>query len=392
VTPGIRGGVASPALVVLLGSDLAIWAAFYALMPYLPERIMSLGYSGTLAGVILAVRLLSQQGTMPVSGAVADRWGYRRALLTGLLLRTAGFALMATVTSASLLVLTAVLSGAGGSLIGAAFKATYTEAPGGADLPTRFLWLTIADRLGQVAGPLLGEAAGAFPAKACLAAGLFLAVAAAVRLWLPEQQPTGAGPVWESVLAQVRDRRLAWLVVLLCGYWAIQQQMSVLIPLAAALLGAHPGVGMLFSLSALTGLALLLFLPRLHTERLWQRLLLAHGLTAGAMAIPAALPHYGGVVMATVVLAMAAVLGQPAIDALVSTLAPASGRGSTFGFAALSFGVGGALGQVAGGWAWTRWGEPAPWLPWLLFTALGLLTLAGLQLLRKGVAADERDS
>jgi DHA1 family multidrug resistance protein-like MFS transporter len=295
---------------------------------------------------------------------------------------------MALATSAPMLAFTAILSGTGGSLIGAAFKATYTEAPGSLDLPSRFLWLAMADRLGQVIGPLLGAAAATFAAKAFLAAGLFVAVAAAVWLWLPEQQSAPhSGPVWGAMLAQLRNRRLAWLVAILCGYWALQQQMSVLIPLAAARLGARQSVGLLFSLSAVAGLALLLVLPRLRMEQLWQRLLAAQALTAAAMAVPAALPGYSGIVLSTVLLAVAAVLGQPAMDALVGTLAPASARGSAFGFAALSFGVGGALGQVAGGWAWSRWGGAAPWF---LFTALGLLTLAGLQLLRKGVAGHDR--
>lgn len=371
-------------MVVLLCSDLAMWSGFFVLVPFLPERMTSLGHSGTVVGLVLAIRLLCQQGTMPVSGALADRWGHRRSLLSGLVLRACGFALMALATSASMLAFTAVLSGLGGSLMGAAFKGSYASAPGSADLGARFLWLAVADRLGQVVGPLLGTAIGSFAIQAYLAVALFLAVAVAVWAWIPEHEPSASGPFVENLLVQLRNRRLVWLVAALCGYWAIQQQMSVLIPLAATRLGVGHGVGPLFSMSAMTGLALILLLPRIRVDRLWHQLLLAQALTAGSMAIPVFLPDYAGIVTATVGLAIAAVLGQPAMDALVGSLSPSAAKASAYGFAALSFGIGGAVGQVLGGWTWSLWGESAGWLPWSLFTALGFLTLAGLQVLKKG--------
>jgi DHA1 family multidrug resistance protein-like MFS transporter len=380
----IRGSF-SRTLVVLLCSDLAIWAGFYMLMPFLPARMTALGHSGTVVGVVLAIRLLCQQGTMPISGALADRWGYRRALLSGLALRACGFTLMAVATSVPMLAMTAILSGIGGSLIGGAFKASYTAAPGGADLAVRFLWLAMADRLGQAIGPLLGTAASTFALQAYLAVTLFVAVAIAIRLWLPEDEPATAPPIWHSIVVQLRNRRLVGLVAVFCGYWAIQQQLSVLIPLAAARLGAPQTVGTLVSLSAVAGLMLILCMPRLRMERLWHQLLLAQGVTAGSMALPLWVPGYPGIAFTTVGLAIAAVLAQPALDALVGALSSPETRASAYGFSALSFGIGGAIGQVLGGWSWSMWAVSAPWLPWSLFTGLGILTLAGLHLLKNGV-------
>lgn len=384
------GGFLSRELAVLLGADLVIWTGFFTLMPYLPEHMTSLGHSGTVVGLILALRLLSQQGTMPLCGAAADRWGYRRALLGGLAVRAGGFGLLAMTSSAPTMALAAVLSGLGGSLIGAAFKATYTEAPGGADLATRFLWLAVADRLGQLFGPMLGASVQPFGNRAYLAGGLFLAVALVAMLWLPEHRSPSPRPIWENVLTQVRNRRLMGLVAVLCGYWAIQNQMSVLIPLAAAGLGVKNGVGTLFSLAALAGLVLILLLPRQSMNRLWDRLLLAQALTTVSMAFPVLAPGYAGIVLTTLGLAVAAVIGQPAMDALVGSISSAADRAAAYGFAALSFGLGGAFGQVLGGWIWSVRGDSAPWLPWSLFTALGVLTLIGLYLLRKGVAFHDR--
>lgn len=375
-------GMVSRAMLVLLASDLLLWTGFFLLVPFLPEHMTRLGHSGTMVGAVLAIRLLCQQGTMPLSGAVADRWGHRRALLTGLGVRVCGFALMAVATSAAALAATAVLSGLGGSLIGAAFKASYTSAPGQADLTARFLWLGVADRLGQVLGPQIGTALGTFAAQAWVAVALFLAVALATWLWLPDHPGRADRPLLHNMLAQFRNRPLVGLVAALCGYWALQQQMSVLIPLAASRLGVAGGVGSLFSLSALAGLALVLLLPRVRQDRLWRQIILAQAVTAASMAMPMLMPGYTGIILTTLGLAVAAAVGQPAMDALVGVISPAGARASAYGFAALSFGVGGAAGQVLGGWAWSHLG---PQLPWLLFAALGTLTLLVLQLLRKGV-------
>ncbi|MDF2630248.1 MAG: arabinose efflux permease family protein [Symbiobacteriaceae bacterium] len=371
-------------MLLLLGSDLLLWTGFFLLVPFLPEEMTRLGHSGTVVGAVLAIRLLCQQGTMPLSGAIADRWGYRRALLTGLGIRVCGFALMAVVTSAAGLAAAAVLSGLGGSLIGGAFKASYTAAPGQADLAARFLWLAVADRLGQILGPQIGTVLGSFAARAWVAVALFLAVAVATWLWLPDERRRSRRPLLDNLLTQFRNRPLVGLVAALCGYWALQQQMSVLIPLAAARLGAAGGVGTLFSLSALAGLVLVLLLPRIRVDRLWRPIILAQAVTAAAMAMPVLVHGYAGIILATLGLAVAAAVGQPAMDALVGILSPAGARASAYGFAALSFGVGGAAGQLLGGWAWSHLGAR---LPWLLFALLGTLTLLVLQLLRKGVDA-----
>ncbi|HYF79265.1 MAG TPA: hypothetical protein VD973_19230, partial [Symbiobacteriaceae bacterium] len=227
-------------------------------------------------------------------------------------------------------------------------------------------------------------ALGTFAAQAWVASALFLAVAAATWLWLPDHPGRTDRPLLQNMLAQFRNRPLVGLVAALCGYWALQQQMSVLIPLAASRLGVAGGVGTLFSISALAGLTLVLLLPRVRQDRLWRQISLAQAITAASLALPMLVNGYPGIILATLGLAVAAAVGQPAMDALVGILSPAGARASAYGFAALSFGVGGAAGQVLGGWAWSHLG---PRLPWLLFAALGTLTLLVLLLLRKGVDA-----
>ena len=64
---------------------------------------------------------------MPWSGTLADRFGHRRAIGTGVLIRASGFALFAVAESIPALVVASVLAGLGGSLFHPASYAMYAR-------------------------------------------------------------------------------------------------------------------------------------------------------------------------------------------------------------------------------------------------------------------------
>nr|WP_251045808.1 MFS transporter [Arthrobacter sp. ISL-5] len=63
-----------------------------------------------------------------VGGLLADRWGARRAILLGCLVRIAGYAALAAASNFSLFLLGAVLTGAGGALFSPALEAQLSQA------------------------------------------------------------------------------------------------------------------------------------------------------------------------------------------------------------------------------------------------------------------------
>lgn len=86
-------------------NQLTINIGFYMLMPYLANYLAGdLGLAVWLVGLILGIRNFSQQGMFLLGGSLADRWGYKPMILTGLVLRTLGFALLGLVTSVPALV------------------------------------------------------------------------------------------------------------------------------------------------------------------------------------------------------------------------------------------------------------------------------------------------
>ena len=107
----------SPAARVLILNGLAFNFGFYMLMPYLAGHLSeNLGLAGWAVGLVLGIRVFSQQGLFLLGGLLGDRIGYRRAILIGCGVRCVGFAVFGFSESLTVLLLAACLSGFAGAL------------------------------------------------------------------------------------------------------------------------------------------------------------------------------------------------------------------------------------------------------------------------------------
>lgn len=80
---------------LLMINQFGINLGFYMLMPYLAGHLAGpLGLAAWAVGLVLGIRNLSQQGMFLLGGTLADRIGDKPLIVTGCLLRTAGFGLL----------------------------------------------------------------------------------------------------------------------------------------------------------------------------------------------------------------------------------------------------------------------------------------------------------
>jgi predicted MFS family arabinose efflux permease len=85
-----------PAPGLLLASQLIFNIGFYAVVPFLAlVMTQDFGMSATAVGVVLGARVFSQQGLFLVGGMITDRFGPRRAMLVGCLVRISGYLTLA---------------------------------------------------------------------------------------------------------------------------------------------------------------------------------------------------------------------------------------------------------------------------------------------------------
>ncbi|MEV5502592.1 MFS transporter [Nonomuraea fuscirosea] len=343
------------AVRLLLVNQFGVNTGFYLLVPYLAGHLtQDLGLSVAATGVVLGVRNLSQQGMFLVGGSAADRLGARRVIIAGCALRTVGFALFAFGVTVPLLLAAAVLSGLAGALFNPAVRAYIAaDAPGGAGT---FALFNVFAQAGALCGPLLGGVLLLvdFRAAALTAAAIFAVLTLAQTLVLPARDvpPSGASVLgdWRRCLA---DRRFLAFTLALSGMFALQNQLYLVLPLAAEqATGTPSSVALLFLVSTV---ATLLFQVRI-TKRLeaatspGRAMALGLAVMGAGFLAPALLPGLLPVLVAVLALAFGVMMAQPFVYERISRFGGESLTGTYFGMFYLVSGMVAAASTALIGW------------------------------------------
>src|SRR5688572_28572412 len=118
-----------PAPQLLLASQLIFNIGFYAVVPFLAVAMRNdFGMGAMAIGLVLGARTFAQQGMFLFGGALADRWGARQSMITGCLVRIAGFLLLAWAADFPLFLIGAIVTGIGGALFSPALQSLVGSA------------------------------------------------------------------------------------------------------------------------------------------------------------------------------------------------------------------------------------------------------------------------
>jgi MFS family permease len=409
-----------PEARTLLGAQLVFNLGFYAVVPFLAGAMVADYGLGTAAiGLVLGARTFSQQGMFLLGGMLADRWGARRAILTGCLVRIAGYTTLAAASDFTLFLLGAVLTGAGGALFSPALESrlSHADQPSGTEDPSRgrnrrsvFVWLAITGEVGAVLGPVLGSALLEWGFDAALTAGIGVFTVVTVLLWwllpaepahlsqdhggeVPITAPSVARPRW----ACLRDRRFVVFCVLAATNMLVYNQLYFAVPVELGRRGLDGAwLGALFLLASVLTLAL-----QLPASAVGQRLGPGRALTLGfvleacAFTIAALTSVHPGsatgsmvpLTAAVAVMIMGHMLLTPTILSLIPRFVPAPGaprgRGAYYGLAATCGGIAVLAGNaVLGGLLDLtdrhHWWPGTPWVPLIVLALLASAALPGV--------------
>ncbi|MFG1688780.1 MFS transporter [Nonomuraea sp. NPDC049269] len=344
------------AVRLLLVNQFGVNTGFYLLVPYLATHFTKdLGLSAAVTGVILGVRNLSQQGLFLVGGSAADRFGARWVIIAGCAVRVVGFALFAFGVTVPLLLAAAVLSGLAGALFNPAVRAYIAvDAP---DKAKAFALFNVFAQAGALCGPVLGGVLLLvdFQAAALAAAGIFAVLTAAQALVLPAREvpPSGSSVLgdWRRCLG---DRRFLAFILALSGMYALQNQLYLVLPLAAEQATGTPGsVALLFLVSTVATLLFQMRITKWLEAATSRARAMALGLAvmgAGFLA-PAVLPGLVPVLGAVLALAFGVMMAQPFVYERIGQFGGESLTGTYFGMFYLVSGVIAAASTALIGWA-----------------------------------------
>ncbi|GAA1725484.1 MFS transporter [Isoptericola hypogeus] len=368
------------AMPALYANTFVMATGFYVLVPLLAVHLADgLGFGLALVGLLAGIRAGAQQGLQLPAGILADRWGVRRTIVAGVLVRAGGFAALALATTPVAVGAAGLAVGLGGALFHPASYAAYARL-GGAR-PDVFARREALSNAGFVVGPLLGGllVATGFDVVCWVAAGLFLAAAPLTWWGLGRAAEPGAGstapaapvvdepgPAASGGMRREARRALVVLCLLNAGAWAIFTQLQLVVPLRLdAVLGSSVGVGAVYAAAAVLVLATTVPATRWLQARLRLPVVLALGVAAmgAGVAVLGGGPGVASLVAGMVVFTLGQMVFQPAMSAVVAAGAPAASVATRFGINGLALAVGGVVGSsvvgallagplAEGGWAW----------------------------------------
>ncbi|HFS0158085.1 TPA: multidrug efflux MFS transporter MdtH [Enterobacter hormaechei] len=370
----------------LLVDNMLVVLGFFVVFPLISIRFVDqMGWAALMVGIALGLRQFVQQGLGVFGGAIADRFGAKPMIVTGMLLRAAGFATMAIAHEPWLLWFSCFLSGIGGTLFDPPRTALVVKLIRPQHRGRFFSILMMQDSAGAVVGALLGSWLLQYDFRLVCATGavLFILCALFNGLFLPAWKlSTVKAPVREGLDRVLSDKRFVTYVLTLTGYYMLAVQVMLMLPIMVNdIAGTPAAVKWMYAIEACLSLTLLYPIAR-WTER---RFRLEHRLMAGLLLMTLSMMPIGLVsslqqlFMLICTFYIGSIIAEPARETLSASLADARARGSYMGFSRLGLALGGALGYTGGGWLFDA-GKALhqPELPWVMLGMVGFMTLIAL--------------
>ena len=301
---------------------------FFLIIPLLSVHFVDqLGWAAAFLGLVLAVRQFMQQGLTVFGGALADRFGAKVLILSGIFIRVISFALMGFAQTQAVLMIAGILAAIGGALFEAPLKAVVAALAPEAMLSDLYARIGILQNVARTVGPLIGALLIRFEfAIVGLAASGFFALAWFVGMvWLPGiDVSTDKQPVVQGLKLVVQDRTFVMYTALMMGFWFMWAQLSIALPLQAkSLTGQDSSVGYLFTVNAI--IAVLLQVPalRLAQRYLWPLPIMVLGTLSVAFGLGAVawVQSIGQLYMAVSFFALGTVLVMPTTQTVAATMA-----------------------------------------------------------------------
>lgn len=356
-------------------------------LPFLSVTLVeSFGASVVDAGYLLAAFGVATIPSRLVGGWLADRWGARTTIVTGLVATAAAQLALAAAPSLALAALAVVALGLAFELYEPASQAMVADATTDEQRPVAFGLLGAAMAAAGMAAGLLGAVLAGLGLRWLFVvdAATCLACAGLVHRWLSDVVAAPVpGYAW-------RDRRLLTMLALGCVFAVVYLQVGVALPLTVVARGLPVGdVGLLLTVSAATVALAQPVLAGGPLARLDDFAAMAVGyLLLGAGLVATGLAH--GLLplgAASVLWSLGDLVLLGRATVVVAGLAPVGARGGYLATYGVSWGVAAVVGPLVG----TRlFAAGGPVLLWSVLGAACLGLAAAQPVVRRGVSGRTR--
>lgn len=414
-------GTAYSAVVMELFERLAYYAMVLVLGLYLVQRI---GIRPEVYGTVYGVFTAALYFLPLLAGALADRFGYRPALMVAFATLASGYWLLGTATSFALICVALGLIAVGGSIIKPTISGTITRTTEEGPLRTvGFGLYYMMVNAGGLLGPVIAaqvrnraEFHYVFWVSAGACALMFLQTLVAFREPVDAAQRAARkspGQVMVEIFEVLRNRRFVLLLVIFSGFWGMINILFGFMPLYletfSNLPAAEAAIDRVVPLSRVLGrwlnpevfialdslLIVLLQAAISHATRRWQTvtaMLVGTAVATSSWVLPAFSPAAGVVALGIVVWSLGEMTCSARFFQYCGSAAPADRVAVYLGYSFLSMFLGNLYSGPWGGFLYQRFiADPlAAGLPpspgWFFagVMAMGVAATLGLLLYRGG--------
>ena len=383
---------------VINGVELLERGAYYGMLSVLSVFLANdLGFSSGLLGLLLAIQFPLLYFLPVVSGAVAEKFGFKTMLVATFAFLIAGYAVMAIAFDVWTGLLGIVLFGIGAGLFKPMPAATVSDTTSAEDRNFGFAIYYWAINLGAFLAPLAMSQffGGTFRSYFWIAAALSVVnLVISLFIWKDVREAKRDVRIGESVkgMRQIFQHPAFMVLILIySGFWfmyAITTSFMQVYALDNGILAASQ-VALLVPANALAILIVGPILGKL-TGRLPSLPLMVVGITifcAGFLLIgfvPTLLALFAGVFIYSI----GEFLTHPSYLSYVTKISPADKVPMFLGYGFISVGIGQFAGTFAGGFLYGQFAETMgrPQLFWVAIVSVGLATVAALLIYTAGLA------
>ncbi|SBS39625.1 Multidrug resistance protein MdtH [Marinomonas spartinae] len=382
----------SAASRVLIINSFTFNLGFYMLLPYLADHLQrSLGLSPWYVGLVIGLRVLSQQGLFLIGGTLGDYLGYKRLILLGCLIRVLGFALLGLAQNLPLLLLGAFFTGFAGALFTPSSNAYLAyQAPDQVQRNRIFAMQNWAREGGLLLGPLVGVSfmAVSFMWVGLVSALLFLTLFFIQWRFLPElseqvKRSSAEQRFWQQWSSMVKNKRFMGFILYACAFHLFFQQLYLSLPNEVSNRGLGTYViTWVFMTTSILGITLQMPISHWVSRTIGSAKAMGLGLLLMGGSFLCFLINVTGwpwlnFIAYGVLFSLGSMLLLPLLGAYVPLFCDKSELGSYYGLYSCVGGVAAFLGNVIIGWLLSVNGFNHQWI-WLGLALLGVLSGMGM--------------
>ncbi len=364
--------------IILLGI-LLINISTFMLTPFLALYMSTKDFPATQIGIVLTSSLIFQQGLTFFGGLFGDRFGYKKIMLIGIVIRILGYVLFVYSNTLLTLVLASSFVGIGGALITPSTKASLATTE--EDLRGKaFALRSVAVNIGAALGPIFGVVLY----KVSFIVVFFFAVFThfilliLVVTFLKKFQGVNDNNIFYDFKNIIFDSRLVKLTAISSLFWIVYAQLTMSIPLYLKdFLHAEALSGTLFTINGLLVICLQFHLISFFEKKFSQKFILFYGMVFISMGfvLLSLISSLVGVYLFILLFTLGEILISPTIDNMASSLSTNRNKtGGYLGFVSLGWAIGGSLGNLIGGNIYHIFFKNNDfWLLWLCYALLSLV-------------------